>query len=181
MTISELGAIGEFVGSIAVLATLIYLATQIRQNTRSMEDNKKFAMAQAFQARCDMAIQVSHFQRPEIMARLAADSPDGGLDWTKVDDLSPEMVADVKRWLNVAHLISDNTCYQNELGLIPDDHFNSQNLSYLSMWYPGWQRVGTPISPRVQSRWKEFLEGQVANGPSFDRAGPQKGQATQGP
>jgi hypothetical protein len=34
VTIAELGAIGEFVGSIAVLITLIYLAIQVRQNTR---------------------------------------------------------------------------------------------------------------------------------------------------
>jgi hypothetical protein len=33
LTIAELGAIGEFVGSIAVLITLIYLAIQVRQNT----------------------------------------------------------------------------------------------------------------------------------------------------
>lgn len=33
MTVFELGALGEFVGSIAVVFTLIYLAIQIRQNT----------------------------------------------------------------------------------------------------------------------------------------------------
>ena len=33
MTISDLGAIGEFVGSILTLVTLLYLATQVRQNT----------------------------------------------------------------------------------------------------------------------------------------------------
>ncbi len=33
MTISELGALGEFLGSILTLATLAYLAVQIRQNT----------------------------------------------------------------------------------------------------------------------------------------------------
>ena len=33
MTVVELGSIGEFVGSIVVLVTLIYLARQIRQNT----------------------------------------------------------------------------------------------------------------------------------------------------
>lgn len=33
MTIVELGALGEFVGSILTLATLAYLAIQIRQNT----------------------------------------------------------------------------------------------------------------------------------------------------
>ena len=33
MTISELGAVGEFFGSILTLVTLVYLAIQIRQNT----------------------------------------------------------------------------------------------------------------------------------------------------
>ena len=33
MSISDLGSLGEFVSSIAVLVTLIYLALQIRQNT----------------------------------------------------------------------------------------------------------------------------------------------------
>ena len=33
MTILELGAVGELIGGVAVLATLIYLAMQIKQNT----------------------------------------------------------------------------------------------------------------------------------------------------
>ena len=33
MTVVELGALGEFVGSIATIATLLYLALQVRQNT----------------------------------------------------------------------------------------------------------------------------------------------------
>ncbi len=33
LTIQDLGALGEFFGSIAVLATLVYLALQTRQNT----------------------------------------------------------------------------------------------------------------------------------------------------
>ena len=36
MTISELGSIGEFIGSIVVFITMGYLAVQIRQNTRTM-------------------------------------------------------------------------------------------------------------------------------------------------
>jgi hypothetical protein len=37
MTIAELGSIGEFIGSIVVLITLIYLAIQVRQNTRHVQ------------------------------------------------------------------------------------------------------------------------------------------------
>ena len=36
LTIQDLGALGEFFGSIAVLATLIYLALQTRQNTMAI-------------------------------------------------------------------------------------------------------------------------------------------------
>ena len=35
MTISEFGSLGEFLGSIAVLITLVYLAIQLRQSARS--------------------------------------------------------------------------------------------------------------------------------------------------
>ncbi len=44
--IIELGALGEFLGSIGVIATLIYLAIQIRQNTRTMNQGQRVAMAQ---------------------------------------------------------------------------------------------------------------------------------------
>lgn len=37
MTITELGSIGEFLAAIATVITLIYLATQVRQNTRALK------------------------------------------------------------------------------------------------------------------------------------------------
>ena len=37
MTIQDLGSIGELVAAIATLVTLIYLATQVRQNTRALK------------------------------------------------------------------------------------------------------------------------------------------------
>ena len=36
MTIQDLGALGELIGSVAVLATLVYLTIQMRQNTMSI-------------------------------------------------------------------------------------------------------------------------------------------------
>ena len=51
MTITELGALGEFVGAIAVVATLIYLAFQVRQAQLMMK-------AQAAQARSDSALHL---------------------------------------------------------------------------------------------------------------------------
>lgn len=47
MTISELGSLGEFVGAIGVVITLIYLAFQIRQNTDQLKQNASMAKAAA--------------------------------------------------------------------------------------------------------------------------------------
>ena len=46
MTIAELGSLGELIGSIAVLVTLIYLAVQVRQNNLSTRIQSNHAINQ---------------------------------------------------------------------------------------------------------------------------------------
>ena len=46
MKIQDLGAIGSLLGGLAVSATVIYLAKQIRLNTQSLADARKLALAQ---------------------------------------------------------------------------------------------------------------------------------------
>jgi hypothetical protein len=53
MTLQDWGSIGEVVGAIAVVVTLIYLAKQIRLNTHEMEESRKLALAQTYQMRSD--------------------------------------------------------------------------------------------------------------------------------
>ncbi len=45
MSIAELGALGDIVASFGVLATLIYLALQLRQNTKALRQGTAHAMA----------------------------------------------------------------------------------------------------------------------------------------
>ena len=53
MTLQDIGNIGEFVAAVATLATLIYLAVQIRQNT----DSVKAAAAQSVLEAPNQALQ----------------------------------------------------------------------------------------------------------------------------
>ena len=46
MTIQDLGAIGEIVGAIAVVVTLIYLARQIRQNNELLRSESRQALVE---------------------------------------------------------------------------------------------------------------------------------------
>ena len=64
LTIAELGALGEFIGSIAVLITLIYLAVQIRQNSRNVQSQT--INSQATQLQKFAEIQAI----PDVMAAL---------------------------------------------------------------------------------------------------------------
>ena len=53
MTLQDWGAIGEVIGAIAVVITLIYLAKEIRLNTYAMDEGRKLALAQTYQMRAD--------------------------------------------------------------------------------------------------------------------------------
>ena len=53
MTIQDVGAIGELIAAVATVATLIYLAVQIRQNTATNRSNSAASQNQA-----DLAIMI---------------------------------------------------------------------------------------------------------------------------
>lgn len=48
MTIEQLGNLGEFIAAIATLTTLVYLAVQIRQNTRAVRAASHHAVTDSF-------------------------------------------------------------------------------------------------------------------------------------
>ncbi len=68
LTIQDLGALGEFFGSIAVLATLIYLAFQTRQNTQAIG-----AQLDAAQMNCVQAMTLTPATSTELIDALAED------------------------------------------------------------------------------------------------------------
>ncbi len=72
MTLQDLGSIGEFVAAIATLATLVYLALQIRQNTRAVLTNTQQSLMDAAST-----IQASITEHPDVPALLikANDDP----------------------------------------------------------------------------------------------------------
>lgn len=56
MSLQDLGSIGELIGAVAVVISLVYLASQIRQNTRQIDENTKAAQAAAFDSSVSHAI-----------------------------------------------------------------------------------------------------------------------------
>lgn len=54
MNLTQLANLGEFVGGVAVLVTLVYLAVQIRMNTRAIPTHlaKRWSASSANTRRC---------------------------------------------------------------------------------------------------------------------------------
>ena len=55
-----MGNVGEFVGSFAVLVTLIYLSLQVRHSRELMEENRKIALSQVYQTRAQITIGMAN-------------------------------------------------------------------------------------------------------------------------
>jgi uncharacterized membrane protein len=72
MTIQDLGSLGEFVAAIATIATLIYLAIQIRQNSESIRMSAETEVSKQFAEWASLVVN-----NPEIgrIWDAAADDP----------------------------------------------------------------------------------------------------------
>ena len=144
MSILELGALGEFLGSIAVLATLVYLSVQIRQNTRGLDESKKLALAQTYQVRSD-ALQ--------MMLVRAADSKHIGPIITKLtgagypEDISSlEQLSDVERqrfrlWQIAQETHWDNMFFQYQQGYIDEEYYRDSFRTRVGRLAPTWKAL----------------------------------------
>ncbi len=166
-TIQMLGSLGEFVGAIAVVATLVYLAIQVRRskeamdaNTQSLNESRKLAMAQAYQARAALAEEaVRENVHSDYWPPLAVKLNERGLD-----ALSPEE----RRRLHYFHqawaLRPDNLHYQYQNGFLDQEYYESTFKALLRERAPHWQalRVVVPNRPSFRAEVDRILSESEA-------------------
>jgi hypothetical protein len=143
MTIMELGALGELLGAAGVIATLVYLSIQIRQNTRSLEASQRLALAQTYQMRSD-ALQ--------NMLVHAASSKIGGIifkvtqagypvDLTALDTLTPEERSRFRQWHIAQQAHWDNMHFQYQQGFLDEEYFRDEFVKRVQRLWPAWQAL----------------------------------------
>ena len=152
MTIMELGALGELLGSIAVLATLVYLAVQIRQNTRSMDENKKLALAQTYQVRAD-ALQMmlvhaadSDHIGPIITKLTGAGYPD---DVGALEQLSKDERGRFRQWQIAQQTHWDNMFFQYQQGFLDEEYYRDSFRERVRRLAPTWRALDVTGSRRT--------------------------------
>ena len=163
MTIVELGAVGEFVGAIGVVATLAYLSVQIRQNTRAMQENKKLALAQTYQMRADalqgMLVQAADSDHiGPLIGRLSAEGyPE---DITPLERLSPQERARFRLWHIAQHTHWDNMFYQYQQGFIDAEYYEDSFKERVRRLAPTWRMLGVMGGRKSFSHEIERLEAE---------------------
>lgn len=144
MNIIELGALGEFLGSIAVLATLIYLSVQIRQNTRSMNESKKLALAQTYQMRADaLQMMLVHAADSEHIGPIITKLTGVGYpeDVGALAHLSKEERGRFRQWQIAQQTHWDNMYFQYQQGFIDEEYYRDSFRERVRRLAPTWKAL----------------------------------------
>ena len=148
MDVQELAAWGEFlggvsgvVGSIAVVATLVYLATQTKLNTEAVKANREALKAQIYQSRTDSRRRnlewLMDSQTANSIPSLNELIESGGLD--SLDETSLRRLRQI---MELALISMDNHVYQHQNNVLDDDYYNTYTVRNIKQLAPVWRTLG---------------------------------------
>ena len=152
VTIQDLGSVGELIAAVATLGTLIYLARQIRQNTRTARVQSAIAIVtQTTQANSLIS------QSPEINRVFwnGLENPDG-LD----RDERRYFESILSAWLSNF----ETTFLLNREGASPEGYWESQvaSIDWLST-ERGFLQYWEKWRLQYPDRWRAFVDSRIQN------------------
>ena len=140
-----LGNYGEFVGAIAVVATLFYLAVQVRHtkeatdaNTKALEVSQKIARTDSFLRRTDvMERSAAQVALSEDLANIALKARRGAInELTELERIRLEM------WERARMIRVESQFYQWQQGLLDDEYYEHQFKFVIRAVGPLWEALG---------------------------------------
>ena len=146
MSLEDLGNLGEFVGAIAVVASLIYLAVQVRQNTRSVRASTYQAVVSAS---ADINAMIA---QDETLARIFR------LGLADVSELTDDERMRLDFFLGQWFNMFENLYLQREHGTIDAEFFDAKRdliLRWLSQ--PGLKKWWNNRSYMYARRFRDFV------------------------
>jgi len=150
MSIQDLGSIGELIAAIATVATLLYLATQIRQNTKSVQSSNFSTWIDAVQGINHIHLEIADFLEDALNATR---------------ELTSE-----EKWRFHIHQAQLGYSFESAFlfhlnGTVDDEYFKSRMRSAKkSISYPGcrawWDEWARHLYDR---RFIDYIEAELAN------------------
>ena len=132
-----IGALGEWVGGIATIGTLFYLAYQVRQNTKSTRSSAYQAASQSISEWTNQVAGDS-----DLMQNFSNALSDPG-------SLDDALKAQMNMQLNGLFRNYENIFYQWREGAIGDDVWKGWSAQILGVYW-------TPLAQLWWPNWREF-------------------------
>jgi hypothetical protein len=150
VTLQDLGSIGEFLGALGVIISLIYLAVQIRQNTRSLRASTQQAV---LDTQSNFSMLLLHNDNVARVFRVGIED---------LGELSDDERIQLDTLLITAFRIFQNLYLQHESSMIEEELWDGYRRNML--WYmrrPGvldwWKSRKGLYSPAFVA----FLQGEA--------------------
>jgi len=152
MTLDDLGNIGDFIGGLAVIATLLYLAVQIRQNTKILRTS---------------AEQTAD---PVATISLAAQSPQNAAIYHRglagPEDLSPEERTQFYLFMASSFYVLHQGYRASELGTQSEDTWSKWQVYALRFYaaQPGvrtWWRIQGNQLFDAESPFRRIVDAEM--------------------
>ena len=134
MTLSDLASIGTFISAVAVVVSLVYLGSQIRQARIHQQ-----AAIRSERASRIAAMNIAA-QEPSIAVAISKGA-------TGSDDISDTQYAQFAHFCRASFYNAEDTYFQHKLGLISEEAFASFVASV-----QGW----ASRAPGMRAAWKQF-------------------------
>lgn len=156
MNWDAIGAIGELVGGVAVIATLIYLAIQVKHSKALLERNESVALSQMYQARADARVNVVLAQAQSEKAALIS-SVMGRPDL--IDQLEGEDREIVRQFMIATIVHQDNILYQASLGHLDATMRDMYRL--IGPNVPVWKKLDIELTSLIKECYDTYSDGDA--------------------
>jgi len=149
--LDALGNIGDFVGGIAVIITLIYLAVQVRQNTRS---TRLAAMQTAMLAAQNVGTLPAQDRDLARVVRV-------GL--TRPDELTEDEYQQFRYFLMSMLRVHEDMFVQHRAGVVDDETWMARSSSLRTIFsMPGGRRVWN-ASTAYREDFRAWMESELSH------------------
>jgi len=153
-----MGNFGEFIGAIAVLITLVYLAVQVKYSKTLLEENRRIALGQISQTNTGFRLELQRYLGQPHIAELRSRIEQGEARYHdgQVANFKALDPVEQAQWRCIAAqfaIMTDEGIYQSSLGLMGQQDsatFERQALSSM----PYWQLFENYVPTRLRN-WYE--------------------------
>jgi hypothetical protein len=151
MSIQDWAAIGEMVGAIAVVVSLIYVGVQLRQNTRATRVSTSQAYIQLHGGALNPVVEVPTFR--DIYWRALA-----GLS-----NLQGSELAAFGLWSALQFRVQESFYFQWKAGAFEDQLWSGWVCQFRDLHgYPGIQEVWAIRRHHFSEEFREFVDREIA-------------------